>query len=104
MTPQQYLESIGLGHLCAPGDWATTGPGAVVTLAPGITLTVEPDTDDTFGGVWLSVDGRDLDGQTPAEAEAALDRMGRGGNLRTRYRAALAVLRGEAPQPEETDL
>lgn len=104
MTPQQYLESIGLGHLRTEAEWNNYGPAACVTLGPDVALSIEPDTDDRFGGVWLLVDGCEPAGQTRAEAEALLDRMAREAeDNAARYRAALAVLRGEAPQPEETD-
>ena len=102
MTPQQYLDSVGLGHLRAEGCRDGNGPAAVVPLAYGITLAVEPADRDRFGGVWLSCGIDDYDGQTRAEAEAHLDDLAREAEATAaRYRAALAVLRGEAPQPEE---
>jgi hypothetical protein len=101
VTPQQYLESIGLGHLRTSAEWNNYGPAALVPLAADIALTIEPDTEDRFGGVWLSVDGIDSTGESRAEAEAVLDRLAREAEANAaRYRAALAVLRGEAPQPE----
>jgi len=102
VTPQQYLESIGLGHLRTSAEWNNYGPAALVPLAVDIALTIEPDTEDRRGGVWLVVDGCELAGETPAEAEGVLDRMAREAEANAaRYRAVLAVLRGEAPQPEE---
>jgi predicted RNase H-like HicB family nuclease len=101
MSPQEYLDSKGLGHLRAADGWSNRGPAALVKLAPGITLNFEPDTTDTYGGIWLDIDGHGPDGETPAEAEAALDRLAREADATaTRYREALAVLRGEAPQPD----
>jgi hypothetical protein len=104
MTPQQYLENIGLWHLHARDAWSNRGPAALVKLAPGVTLAIDPDTDDFAGGVWLSCDGHDPDGETLTEAEDNLDCLARDAEATAaRYRAALAVLRGEAPQPEEVD-
>jgi hypothetical protein len=102
VTPQQYLDSIGLGHLRTSAEWNNYGPAALVPLAADIALTIEPDTEDRFGGVWLVVDGSEPAGETPTEAEAVLDRMAREAEANAaRYRAALAVLRGDAPQPQE---
>jgi hypothetical protein len=101
MSPQEYFDSIGLGHLRAPVDWAMGSPGAAVTLAPGIMLSVDPDTDAFFGGVWLDIDDDSVGGDTRESAEAALDRLAREADATaTRYREALAVLRGEATQCE----
>jgi hypothetical protein len=102
VTPQQYLESIGLGHLRTGAEWSNYGPAACVTLGPDVALSIEPDTDDRCGGVWLSVDGIDSTGESRADAEGVLERMAREAEANAaRYRAALAVLRGEAPQSEE---
>lgn len=98
MTPQQYLESIGLGHLHIS---ATNPP--LASLADRIALRVQrPIGDPPEGEVWLWVDGQDVDGTSRFEAEANLNRLAREAEAdAARYRAALAVLRGEAPQPEE---
>jgi hypothetical protein len=102
VTLQQHLESIGLGHLRPADGWSSRNSAATVHLAAGVTLEVEPDTEDFAGGVWLVVEGHVPDGDTPAEAAANLDRLARDAEAdAARYRAALAVLRGEAPQPEE---
>lgn len=102
MTPQRCLDSVGLGHLRTGAEWDNYGPAACVALGPDVSLTIEPDTQNRFGGVWLSVDGCEPTGETAAEAEAVLERLAREAEATAaRYRAALAVLRGEAPQPEE---
>lgn len=105
MSPQDYLDIIGLGHLqvSAPVN-GTRSPkldtAGFVLLGEGIVLHVEAATDDTYGGVWLTCGRREPAGDTPEAAIAHLERLARETEAEAaRYRAALAVLRGEAPQP-----
>lgn len=95
MSTEEYLASIGLGHL------RPSAAGAV-PLAYRIELVVEPAVDGASGGVFLSCDVDSYDGDTPKAAAAHLEHLARETEAEAaRYRAALAVLRGEAPQPAE---
>lgn len=100
MTAQEYLASIGLGHLAAEPDTFEA------KLVDGISLRVcGPTSTEPAGMVWLrgagipSVVGC---ADTPAGVAKHLRHMVREAEAKAaRYRAALAVLLGKAPQPEE---
>lgn len=98
MTPQEYLDSIGLGHLSIDADWWSN-----VTLAPRLTMRVHPPSEDEPAGmVWLREPGPTSFESTPVGIAEHLEHMASEAEAEAaRYRAALAVLRGDAPQPVE---
>lgn len=104
MSPQDYIDSIGLGHLQVSAPVGVTrspnlDAAGFVSLGDGIVLQVEAPTDETYGGVWLTCNRREPAGDTPEAALAQLENLAREAEVEAaRYRAALAVLRGDAPQ------
>ena len=100
MTAQEYLASIGLGHLRAEPD------AFAVKLVDGISLgACGPSSVVPAGMVWLRGAGiRSVSGcaDTPAGVAKHLRHMASEAEAEAaRYRAALAVLLGKAPQSVE---
>ena len=100
MNAEEYLASIGLGHLRM--SLSASGLWSVAPLGDRLELRVcQPTERDPVGEVWLR--GGDHPGSFPntvagvaehlEHMAAAAEREG------ARCRSALAVLRGEAPQP-----
>lgn len=99
MTAEEYLTTIGLGHLrLSASGWPVAPLGGRLDLR-----VCQPTEEDPAGAVWLR--GGSTPGgfpTTPAGVAAHLEHMATAAEHEAaRYRAALAVLRGEAPQPVE---